>query len=381
LLVSARGKSRQADRREASRGTVDSAPTRRAFLTGGALAAAPLIAAPVAQAANRAAPAGARQRYVTESGLDTNDGRSWATAFRTVGRAVASLGGAGRIDVGAGNYPPFALTGSGILVEGRGPTTQINATSSTGTIIDLREGEGDLRNLRTFGGPTYKGVHVYLHQNAGKSHVANVLAGNDDATRPENGFGGTAFLVEDCEGVMFDGCSFRSVRRGFDLANATSGHYRNIHGDRAWQSLVLRAINGQPGSGGNLFEEWKSVHSPNPGGVVVDIGGNGENTFIAMDVEEADDPPGNRVLIHSAFNEWIRFASAPGTFVEITSGHNTFHTPKFLERGLCSASNCEFWHPRMLNGGWVINGSLNLVHQDSPANRMSGPGIKRLVLL
>jgi hypothetical protein len=324
------------------------------------------------------APSGARQLFVTESGNDSNNGLSWATAKRTIQAAIDVLpGDGGRVDVGAGRYAPFKVPGYGTTVVGRGPSaTQIEAPSPSATLIDVTGAGSMIADLGMYGGPRYGGV--MLHCSAAKAKCFNMAALNDDATKPAAGFGGTGFQIKDCEGVTMFGCSFRKCRVGLDGANMTSCGIYNTHGDRNWQSLVLRSLRGEPGSGANLFSEWKTVGAGNGNQsvVVVDIGGGGQNTFMNFDVDEAE---GNRVRVSSSGNEFIRFASAPLTFVEINGDHNIFRSPKFLEPGVVNGSFCEFWHPLMLNSGWTVKGQNNLVVYDNPGGRMNGPGIKRLV--
>jgi hypothetical protein len=324
------------------------------------------------------APSGARQLFVTESGNDSNDGLSWATAKRSIQSAIDLLpGDGGRVDVGAGRYQPFAVGGYGTMVVGRGQSaTQIEAPKPSATLIDVTGSASVIADLGMYGGPRYTGV--MLHCFAAKAKFFNVAALNDDATQPAGGFGGTGFRIQDSEGVTMFGCSFRRCRIGLDGANMTSCAIHNTHGDRNWQSLVLRSLRGQPGSGANLFSEWKSVGAGNGSQsvAVVDIGAGGQNTFMNFDVDEAE---GNRVRVDSSGNEFIRFASAPLTFVEVNGDHNIFRSPKFLEAGVVNGSFCEFWHPLMLNSGWAVKGQNNLVVHDNPGGRMVGPGTKRLV--
>jgi len=88
-------------------------------------------------------------RYVAKTGVDTNDGLSWATAKLTLAAAVASLPTeaapvsvnypTGTVYMGAGNFIETAtpiLIDANIRISGQGPQTQASGTTS-GTTITL----------------------------------------------------------------------------------------------------------------------------------------------------------------------------------------------------------------------------------------------------
>jgi hypothetical protein len=80
-----------------------------------------------------------RVLYVSKSGNDSSNGRSWGTAFLTVAAALAALGtNSGTVFIGAGlfNEAPFVLSGNQTL-KGVGSYATTIQLASTGTLISL----------------------------------------------------------------------------------------------------------------------------------------------------------------------------------------------------------------------------------------------------
>lgn len=148
--------------------------------------------------------------YVSGTGNDTTgDGRSWATAYRTIQKAHDTASGSAVIYVGFGTFDPFVMTKNGLRITGAGAGTGTSGTriqplTDTDTLVKFDECSNSVMEniqLRNQSRANWHGVFVHFN-NGSFNILRNVPYVNNTSTCPvTDGIrGGTGELYTRGEG-------------------------------------------------------------------------------------------------------------------------------------------------------------------------------------
>lgn len=261
--------------------------------------------------------------YVSATGNDSNNGRSPGESFLTIGAAISALAGnGGEIIVGSGTYIE-TLSGlpAGIRIRGvgRAPTgasTVIQAPSAGANCITLTTGNVFFDNIVTQGFPgTWTGVGWSL-DGCSNSHFRDCAHYNAGSDTVNATYGGTAVQIQNSEGNHWEDFNFTRPRVAFYLVDeASTNYFESITGSGAYSTtLKIAGV-----SGGNTFHAFKTTGG---GGTTdcLDIGGGGDNRFIAVDCDES--PSVRTWTISSNNNRMFGCVTSPNTGLTISGDKN-----------------------------------------------------------
>jgi parallel beta-helix repeat protein len=149
--------------------------------------------------------------YVAETGTNTNDGLSWATAFRTITKALSTATAGTRVHVGAGTYTsawetfPLSMAKHGLQLLGtNSATTTINASGSNQRVLSVSE---------VMTGGRIEGITLAGGNTAGSGGGLNILLASDLTlvscviTNNRAGVDGGGLCVQDSARVTFIDCT------------------------------------------------------------------------------------------------------------------------------------------------------------------------------
>jgi len=354
----------------ASAATITSASSAKALGAGGGT--------------GRASGGDAGQLYVSASGDDGRDGRSWGTAVATIRKAL-SLNPAAHILVGEGTFTEsVTLSASGCHVEGLATDsgTVIKAPSNSGSVVVMHD-RTFLSNVRVDAGPSFNGtmlevVGTRCHVSNVDLHNGNMNDGGKNA-QWQHGLGGIGLHTHQGEGCQFDSLSFTKL--GLAMLIGGANHvFVNARGDQCY-----KVLNYDTSSGGHLFLGSKFVGCGNSfirGGArveTINIGADGNSCFIVCDWDESDN---SLHTVNSHRNEFIKHTISPGCVMNLTANadHNVFRGLGVLGHLTCNGTYNEFWTTYTPGSSMVINGQHNLVFNQFPDSwPATGSGIRRLM--
>jgi hypothetical protein len=324
------------------------------------------------------------QLYVSSTGSDKNDGRSWASALATIGRAL-SLNPLAHINAGEGTFTEaITLAVAGCHVEGCATDggTIIRAPSNSGSVVVMQD-RTFLSNLRIDAGPAFNGtmlevVGTRCHVSNVDLHNGNMNDGGKDA-QWQHGLGGIGLHTHEGEGCQFDSLSFTKL--GLAMLIGGANHvFINARGDQCF-----KVLNYDTSSGAHLFLGSKFVGCGNSfirGGEQVEtinIGADGNSCFIICDWDESDN---SLHTVNSHRNEFIKHTISPGCVMNLTANadHNVFRGLGVLGHLTCNGTYNEFWTTYTPGSSMVINGQHNLVYDQFPDSwPVAGDGVRRLM--
>jgi hypothetical protein len=149
--------------------------------------------------------------YVAVTGADSNDGLSWATAFRSITKALTAATVGTRIHVGAGTYAngfetfPLNMTKHGLQLLGTNSATTIISAAGSGqralNVSEVMVG-GRVQGITLAGGNSAgSGGGASISMASDLSVESCVIAGN------RSDVGGGGIYVQDSPKVAFVGCT------------------------------------------------------------------------------------------------------------------------------------------------------------------------------
>jgi hypothetical protein len=232
-------------------------------------------------------------------------------------------------------------------------------------------------------GPNWNGTMLNIDHGS-QIRGSNILFYNDWRAQnigglPTSSIGGVGLAMTNAEGCLFESGYFAGLRLGLHLINEASDNtFLNTRGAVNYQDLVIEG-----NSGGNIFSHTKFVNCVSTTPNVVEIGGaaasaadmgNGNNVFIALDVEEGASP--NKVLVSSNRNTFINFVGAPQSVLTVAGHHNEFISPNFQRTPTISGTFNRFVHSA---GDMVITGANNEALAKVSGNITQTAALKRRV--
>ncbi len=167
--------------------------------------------------------------YVSESGLNSNDGQSLGMAFRTITKALSAATAGTRIHVGAGSYTngvetfPLTMNKSGLQLLGANSTnTIINASGSNQRVLSVIETSGGrIEGLTLTGGNSgaAEGGGLYITL-AGDLVISSCIITNNLANRS-----GAGVYLQNSANVNIADCIFsgNSLKLTDDWGTAYGG--------------------------------------------------------------------------------------------------------------------------------------------------------------
>ncbi len=294
-----------------------------------------------------------------KNGSDVADGRSWATAKKTLQAAhdAAIPGSTVRLGemhpvVGQGVVitKPLAIIGTSMgRAPGVGPA--IRPLTPTSTVISVRASNCTLENLLVWVGSDFTGIGVDA-VNAHGLILRNVTYQGVEDADSNKVFGGTGFRFEKTERASLSDVTAQNANVGLRIGHeGACGHAVNFAGIQNHQDLVAT-----DNAGGWHWVKMKNTNSGKPGDLtpVVHLGPqSGNHLFEAADWCEAAP---NRVLIESDHNTFVRPISAPGSEWHILGDHN------------------HFYGARTLGSDWHFDGNYNRVDGGNWLSAIKGTG-------
>lgn len=274
--------------------------------------------------------------YVKKSGSDTaGDGKSWETAFATLGKALDALGAKrverdgspGQINLGPGTFTESnVVTAEGIAIVGtvrRFMTgTVLEAPDGTSDILTFKNQDCRVENLHFMGrGGTQWNATALLIDSGGYLNGRNLLF-RHGANFASATTGGTGIHILNAEGCRFEGVGFSEFRLGLDLDyGANQNTFIDLHGSGNWMDLWIHDQYGGNNPGGNEFIRFKSVYAKRDLTTLLDTTSNG-NLFVGADWSES--PGDHHVDIRSNHNTFILGSTSPQATWNVYSNNNIF---------------------------------------------------------
>jgi hypothetical protein len=317
--------------------------------------------------------------FVSGFGNDSNDGKSWGTAFRTINKALTTLTTPGIIYVGGGDYTEaVTITRNGIHLVGVSETTafagavaRVKPVTTSSTCISVTASNVCIENIWTAGTTSFTGIGLDMN-GANHSRVINWRHQNDDGAHTVS-TGGTGLRIQNSEGCLFEKPYVQEANLAYSFVNeASCNTFIDVRAAQNWQDLLIAG-----NCGGNTFVHMKTVNSGNPlaSSEVITLGGVGENVFLYPDWCEAG---ANSATISSDRNVLIGGCLAPNTTMTVSGSANFFLGYRSNGGAITVSGNHNVLATARLLGSVTFSGSNNVWEDPTTASSVTGTYLQRL---